>query len=423
MAYVLRTVDSLLDQLCADLPALAIEGARGVGKTATASRRARTVLALDDEDELSLTRANPARVTTLPRPLLIDEWQLAPAVWDRVRRAVDVGVAPGDYLLTGSATPTQAPRHSGAGRIVSVRMRPMSLAERGLVAPTVSLGDLLSGTRPDVGGECPLRLGDYAEEITASGFPALRAVAARSRPAAITGYVDELLDRDLAGLDVTVRRPGTLRQWLRAFAAATSTATSYNTILRAATPGDDKPAKTTTTTYREALERMWLLDELPAWLWGRTSLGDLAVAPKHHLADPALAARILGVGAGALLDQPNPDNPAVPRQGPLVGALFESLATLCVRVYAAAVSAQVSHLRTHRGDHEVDLVVEREDGHVVAIEVKLAPTVTDDDTKHLRWLKTRLGDVVLDTVVVNTGLGAYRRDDGVAVVPLALLGP
>ncbi|MCL2594297.1 MAG: DUF4143 domain-containing protein [Promicromonosporaceae bacterium] len=424
MSYRLRIVDALLDRLCADLPALALEGARGVGKTATASRRAQTILALDDEAELGLTSANPARITALARPLLIDEWQLVPTVWDRVRRAVDAGAKPGDFLLTGSATPTDAPRHSGAGRIVRVRMRPMSLVERNVTEPTVSLAELLTGSQPGVGGESRMRLADYAEEITASGFPAIRRVPARSRADALGGYLDEVLERDLPGLGVGIRTPGTLRQWLRAFAASTAQVTAYDTITKAATPGDEQmPSKATTIAYREALEQLWLLEELPAWLWGRTSINDLAVAPKHHLTDPALATRLLGVSAAALLDHPNPDGQMIPRKGPLIGAMFESLATLCVRVYADACGAQVSHLRTHRGEREVDLIVERNDGRVVAIEIKLDGTVDNSDVKHLRWLRDKLGDIVLDTVVITTGPGAYRREDGVAVVPLALLGP
>lgn len=158
-------------------------------------------------------------------------------------------------------------------------------------------------------------------------------------------------------------------------------------------------------------------------MWARTSIGDLGVTPKHHLFDPALAARLLGVGPRALVDQPHPDGLVVARKGPLIGALFESRAALCLRVYAGSSGAQVSHLRTHKVDHEIDLIVERGDGRIVAFEVKLGANVGGSDVKHLHWLKEKLGDLVLDLVVITTGPGAYRRDDGVGVVPLALLGP
>ena len=424
VAYVHRVLDHQLDRLLTGLPAVVIDGPKAVGKTATASRRATTVLALDDPTERVLIEADRDRLARLPTPLLIDEWQLYPAVWDQVRRAVDAGVPPGSYLLTGSATPTTAPTHTGAGRIVRLRLRPMSLAERGLVDPTVSLEGLLSGARPPIGGESAIGLAQYAEEIVASGFPGLRALPAQARPAGLTGYLDAIVERDFAELGHVVRRPRTLRAWLTAYAAATSTTASYNAILDASTAGQgDKPAKTTTIAYRETLDRMWILDAVPAWTGSRSPMASLGQAPKHHLADPALAARLLGVGAGALLDSPNPDGAPVPRDGTLLGALFESLVTLSVRTYAEAAGARVSHLRTHRGDHEIDLIVTRDDGRMVALEVKLAATAGDEDVRHLHWLRDEVGDDLLDAAVITTGPAAYRRPDGIAVIPAALLGP
>jgi len=148
----------------------------------------------------------------------------------------------------------------------------------------------------------------------------------------------------------------------------------------------------------------------------------LGSAPKHHLADPALAARLLGADVDSLLEG-SAGAPTVSRSGLLLGALFESLVTLSVRVYAQAAEAAVQHLRPRNGDHEVDLVVQRADHRVVALETKLAPTVDDRDTAQLRWLRDRLGDELLDAVVVTTGTDAYRRADGIAVIPAALLGP
>ncbi len=147
----------------------------------------------------------------------------------------------------------------------------------------------------------------------------------------------------------------------------------------------------------------------------------LGQTPKHHLADPALAARLLGLSRDALLD--GAGTSVGPQSGSVLGHLFESLVTLCVRVPAQAAEAMVGHLRTRNGDHEVDLVIVRDDGRAVAVEVKLASTVTDQDTKHLYWLAGRMGDKLLDAIVVNTGPNAYRRPDGIGVVPLGLLAP
>jgi predicted AAA+ superfamily ATPase len=175
-------------------------------------------------------------------------------------------------------------------------------------------------------------------------------------------------------------------------------------------------------TYRAVLERLWLVDPVPGWLPSRNYMARLTQAPKHHLADPALAARLLGVDEHALLTG-GATSVLIPRDGTLFGHLFESLVTLSVRVYAQAAEARVSHFRTREGRQEVDLIVERADQRVLALETKLSATVEDDDVRHLRWLQEQLGPDLLDAVVVTTGPHAYRRADGVAVVPAALLGP
>lgn len=168
-----------------------------------------------------------------------------------MRRSVDRDTGAGRFLLTGSATPAPAPTYSGAGRIVLVRMRPMTLAERGVQTPTVSLHDLLSGERAPVNGDTTIDVPAYTEEILRSGFPALRALPPRPRRAQLDGYLARIVERDFPEQGHLVRRPATLRAWLTAYAAAT---TSCNTILDAATPGDtDKPAKTTTIAYRDVL--------------------------------------------------------------------------------------------------------------------------------------------------------------------------
>lgn len=421
--YHPRVVDRELDDLLAGLPAISLEGPKGVGKTATAQRRVNTVFALDDPAQHELLRADPQRLDRSLAPVLVDEWQREPSVWDVVRRSVDRDPSPGRFLLTGSASPTVAPVHSGAGRIVQLRMRPMSLAERALTAPTVSLCALLEGQHPTVDGSSNLTPMDYAEEITRSGFPGIRELPARARRAQLDGYLVRIVERDFPEQDHLVRRPATLRAWLAAYASATSTTTSYNVILDAATPGDsDKPAKSTTIGYRNVLSQLWLLDPVTGWSTSRSAFTRLGVAPKHHLADPALAARLLGVGVGALLND-SVVGSAVPRRGSLLGALFESLVALSVRVYAQAAEASVHHLRTRDGDHEIDLIVQRDDHRVVAFEVKLASSVDDDDVRHLTWLRDRLGDDLLDAAVITTGAHAYRRRDGIAVIPAALLGP
>lgn len=423
MEYVDRIVDRRLDALLAGLPAVVLEGPKAVGKTATAHRRVVAAVSLDDDAELALMRDDPRRLDRLAKPLLIDEWQHYPPVWDRVRHNVDSGVDPGTYLLAGSSSPAHPPKHSGAGRIVSVRMRPLSLAERGIEDATVSLTSMLSGAA-DIAGESSIDLDGYTEEIVRSGFPGIRSLPSDVRPDAMSGYLGAVLDRDFAEAGRPARRPQTLKQWLTAYAAATSTTATYTAILDAATPGlPDKPGRSTIVAYREILQRMWLLEELPAWAGSRNLLTALGQTPKHHLADPALAARLLGVTPRSLLSRPDPGSISIPKDGTLLGALFESLVTLSVRVYADATRASVSHFRTQRGDHEVDLIVTGDDGAMVALEVKLGAVPDERDLRHLHWLQDRLGDDLVDAAVITTGPTAYRRPDGIAVIPAALLGP
>lgn len=421
--YRRRVIDDELDELMVGLPAISLEGPKAVGKTATALRRAATAFPLDHSDQVALLVADPGRITRETSPVLIDEWQRHPPVWDAVRRAVDRDGRAGQFLLTGSASPTSPPTHSGAGRIVRLRMRPMSSAERGLDSPSVSLRSMLDGARPQIDGRTDVDVPAYAEEIVGSGLPAIRPLPPRLRRAHLDAYLDQIVDHNFPDQGRQVRYPDRLRRWLRAYAAATSTTASYNSILDAATPGvSDKPAKTTTIGYRDVLTQLWMLDPLSGWLPTDNHFSRLAQAPKHHLTDPALAARLLNADAAKLL-RGGATARAPGRHGPLLGALFESLVTLDVRVYSQAAEARVHHLRTRNGDHEVDLIVEGVGGGVVALEVKLSATVTDADVKHLHWLRGQIGDDLVDAAVITTGPYAYRRKDGIAVIPAALLGP
>jgi uncharacterized protein len=421
--YIPRIVDGELDELLDALPAVALEGPKGVGKTATAERRAATIFQLDTPTHRQLAEADPAQLLEADPPVLLDEWQHVPAVWDGVRRAVDRDSTPNRYLLAGSMAPTSAPTHSGAGRIVTLRMRPFALSERGLASPAVSLRELLSGSRPEISGATDVRLAEYTGEIIRSGFPGIRHLRGRALRAQLDGYLTRVVDRDFMEQGHPVRKPQALRRWMAAYAAASSTTTTLEKIRKAATSGEGEVlSKNTVIAYREVLSRLWIIEPVPGWLPSRSHLARLTQSPKHQLADPALAARLLGISDEALLGGREPGTP-VPRDGTFLGQLFESLVTLSIRSYAQSAEAQLRHLRTYDGRQEVDLIVERPDQRIVAVEVKLSSTVTDDDVANLTWLREKLGTDLLDSLVVTTGSHAYRRKDGIAVVPAVLLGP
>lgn len=427
--YQPRIADDDLRRMLEELPAVSIDGPRAVGKTRTALRHAGTVYALDDPDVLAAIRNDPKSLARGEPPILIDEWQRYPASWDIVRRAVDQDFSPCRFILTGSTRPPTRPTHSGAGRIVRLRMWTTTLAERA-ASPgrqsqaAVSLRELLTGERPDVSGSTDLSPHHYAEEIVSGGFPGWRYVSGRARRLLIEGYLHDLAEHDFPLAGRRVRNPAALRRWMTAYAAAVSTTASYETIRDAATSGEgDKSAKTTTIAYRDTLEAMWLLEPLPAWIPGASHLRRLKRAPKHHLADTALATRLLDATPDTLVSG---QADASLRYGPgaagLFGSLFESLVTHDLRVYAQSADARVSHLRTWNDQREVDLIIEGERG-VVAVEVKAGSHPSGRDTRHLRWLADRLGPRLLDAMVVTTGASAYRDKDGIAVVPAALLGP
>lgn len=399
--------------MLAGLPAILIEGVRAVGKTETARRVCADEMLLDDPNVYEMVRNNPfAAVTGWREPLLVDEWQHIGPVFDGVRRQVDEDYRPGRFVLTGSARPERITAHSGAGRIAVLRMRPMTLPERGAAAPQVSLSQLLEEGEDSVGGRTEFGLDEYAEEIGLSGFPGIRLRPGASRMQ-ISGYIENIIQRDIEVSGYRSRKPESLRRWLEAFAAVTSTTASLEKVRVAATRGDGSaPGRRAALDYYEALGRLWVVDDLPGWTPTMDKLSSVNQTPKRHLADPALALALL-----------NRDPSSLTTDREFFGKLFESLVALTVRVFAQAANAEVFHLRTKGGRQEVDFIVETGEGRVLVLEAKLSRHVEAGDVDHLHWLRNRLGSRWIDGAVINTGSFAHRRQDGIAVIPLALLGP
>jgi predicted AAA+ superfamily ATPase len=424
-----RAIEGYLGLLLRDLPAVAVEGLKGIGKTVSCARLSASVFQLDRDADRVKVANNPGMLAELPPPVLIDEWQKIPEVWEFVRRQVDDGAPPGAYLLTGSIANSDVNLHSGAGRILRVRMRPLSLAERDLAKPTVSLKTLFEAQAPfsaAVQGETAAGYADYMTEIVSSGLPGIRALPERRRRQMLDSYLDSLLSHEFRQQGVRVRQPQTMLRWLRAYAAATATDAGYTEILDASTAGErDKPALRTTAAYREALENIWLLDEVPAWTAGEDYHSRLKKTPRHYLSDPAFAAALLDIDLEMLAKANDPGTHSAlfeAKNGSIIGRLFESLVQQSVATYALVNDAKLAYLRTQNGDHEVDFIVQR-GRKIVAIEVKLATRVEDGDVRHLLWLRNLLGERLLDAMVLYSGNLAYRRKDGVAVIPAALLCP
>jgi len=423
-----RLIEPYLSNLVRTFPAIAVEGLKGIGKTVSAKRLAATVFELDRPKDFDQVTNIPDILITETPPVLIDEWQRVPSVWDYIRRAVDDGAQPGAFLLTGSISGTDTNIHSGTGRIIRKRMYPLSLAERDIEKPTVFISEMFSAEKPfstAISGKTAVGSREYINEISASGLPAFRNYSPENRKIAFESFFANILSHDFRQQGIRIRQPETLMRWLRAYAAAISTDSGYTEILDASTAGENnKPAAKTTIAYREALENLWLLDELQPWSEGENFFSGIKLSPKHYLADPALAVYLLGLDEKILTGgngwPPNAerfDN----KYGSIIGRLFESLIHLCLNVYASVNNAKLHYVKTYAGDREVDFVLCK-DSKIIACEVKFAPTAGMPDGKHLRWFMDKTGGSCADAMIITTGAAAYRREDGIAVVPAALLG-
>jgi len=361
------------------------------------------------------------RVLDARMPVLLDEWQFAPQLWNKVRRAVDAHTD-GRFLLAGSVYPAGAKIHSGAGRVVFLRMRPLSLIERQLAAPMVSLKELLAGRVEQVRGETEIGYADYLREIFQSGFPELRSMSPRAAARQLDSYITSVTNREFVEGGIEVRRPEHLRNWMRAYSAASASTAAYEAIRDTASAGqNEKPARNTTLTYRDLLANMWLLDPIDPWLPLASPFKEMGKTQKHNLVDVALAARLLDLTEDTLMDSGSIKTLG-PQKKSIIGRLFESLLAQSLQVYSQVIEARLRHFRSSNGRYEVDFIVEK-GLRVVAIEVKSQAVVKADDVKHLNWLEKTFTDHDITKVILNTGPYAYTREDGVHVIPAVLLGP
>lgn len=413
--YRPRIADRLLGDGLAALGAVVIEGPKACGKTETARRVAASEVLLDlDAQALEAASVDPRLILDGATPRLIDEWQRQPRVWDAVRREVDRRGAAGQFILTGSATPSEeASRHSGAGRVAVVEMRPMTLYEQEISPGQISLSDLLDGREPP-SGRAALQLADYAERIVIGGWPALLDCTVGDAAQFIAGYLAMIIEHDVDLISGARRDPRRVRRFLEAYAGLTAHPATLSTVIsRATADSPDALSRWAASPYLDALRRLMIVDEVEAWNPELRSRTRLMSTPKRHLVDPSLAAGLLKCTPDRLLQDLN-----------TLGFLFESLATRDLRVYAAADDASVFHYRERSGELEVDLIVERNDGAWIAAEVKLGGEQIDRAATALTRLATTRTQRPPGALIVLTATEyAYRRADHILVAPLALLGP
>ena len=394
---------------------MVIEGPKACGKTETARRRAASEVLLDvDQQAIEAAAVDPRLILDGAAPRLIDEWQRQPRTWDAVRREVDRRGAPGQFILTGSATPSdEASRHSGAGRMAIVEMRPMTLYEQEVSTGQISLGDLLDRRDPP-SGRAALELADYVERIVIGGWPGLLDCSRQEAAQFIQGYLSLIVERDIDLVSGARRDPRRVRRFLEAYAQLTAHPAALSTIVaRAAGQDEQELSRWAAAPYLDALRRLMIVDEVDAWSAELRSRTRLTTTPKRHLVDPSLAAGLLGANPDRLL-----------RELSTLGFLFESLVTRDLRVYAAANDASLFHYRERDGELEVDIIVERGDGEWIAVEVKLGGDLIDRAAGALtRLANTRVRRPPAALVIVTATEYAYQRSDGILVAPLSLIGP
>lgn len=414
--YLTRAVDGALDELLHAMGAVLIEGARGCGKTSTGLEHSRSSIRLDSSPQLvELASLNPLELLKGETPRLVDEWQLAPALWNVIRHEIDDRQQRGQFILSGSATPPDdVTRHSGAGRFARLRMRPMSLAESQRSTSAVSLAQLTNEAR--VGGTSQLSYTDLAAEAVRGGWPALLTASPREAVTFNRSYCDDLCSSDIRLATGVRHDPVRMRRLLESVSRNIAGEATLGSLAKDVSADGGHLNPETARTYLDALTRVFALEELPAWSVALRSKSRLRTSPKLHLADPALACAALGIGVDRLAHDPE-----------FFGQVFEAMAVRDLRALAGAELGRVYHYRDNTG-LEVDAILEYPDGRWAAIEVKLGSSRIPQAEKNLVTLRdtrvdlSRVGPPAFLTIVTGTQY-AYTLPTGVHVIPLGILGP
>jgi len=414
LEYRKRFTDNALAERLQSSGAVLIEGAKGCGKTETAKQIAASVVRFDADEQVRIRmEIDPKSVLVGAAPRLLDEWQEYPQIWNYVRREVDERRQKGQFILTGSATPEDtARRHSGAGRFSVIRMRLMSLYEKGWSTGEVSLAALMRGEVP---ASEPVRfdIGEIAEKIILGGWPGLIDEDASAGLRFVSDYVSLIAEVDLSRVSDKRRDPYKVRRLLQSLARNISTEVSVTALAKDTGGSDYDLDDETVSEYLSALERLMTVENLPAWNTPIRSADMLRKSPKRHFTDPSLAVGALGLSVDKLLADLN-----------YFELLFESLAIRDLRIYADASGGKVFHYRDSRG-LEVDSIIEYADGTWGAFEIKLGIGAVDVAAETLLKFAAKIDTgktkaPVALTIVTGNGF-AHRRQDGVNVVPLSAL--
>lgn len=416
--YLPRIVDELLKQRLRVSGAVLIEGPKWCGKTRTAKEISKSQLYMQDPDKrvsyLKAADTKPSLLLKGDTPKLLDEWQMAPVLWDAVRYEVDMRGTSGQFILTGSAIPKDDETfHTGTGRISRLKMRTMSLFESNESNGTVSLKELFDG-KTDIDNFSELTIEDIAYAITRGGWPISIGEEEKIALRHSVDYVEAIINTDISRVDNISRSPVRARVLLKSLARNISTLASIPTIRNDIAMGDDENLSDKTVgEYLNALDRIFVTENLPAWNPALRSKTAIRTSPKRQFTDPSIATAVMRLTPERLLEDFE-----------YFGFLFESLCDRDMRIYAEANDGEVFHYRDKSG-LEADAVIVLADGRWAAVEVKLGSKEIEEAAKHLLMLKKKVNTDKMKEpsfLMILTGTEiAYQRSDGVFVVPIGCL--
>ncbi len=415
--YLPRISDRLLDRKLHTSGAVLITGCKWCGKTMSAEQFAKSIIYMQDPDRsssyLAMADTKPSLLLAGAEPHLIDEWQMAPVLWDAVRHEVDRRRAQGQFILTGSAVPKDdATFHTGTGRISRMMMRTMSLFESKESNGFVSLKALFNGSQEE-GVMSQLSVEEISYLICRGGWPMSLSLPRDYALDVARNYVDAIVEEDVSRVDKTERNPQRVLTLLRSLSRNICTMASNTTILADFGDSGTSISMPTFDSYLNALRRIFVIEDVPAWSPSLRSKTALRTSSKRNFVDPSIAAAALRLSPEKLLHDFN-----------TFGFMFESLCDRDMRVYAQANDGEIYHYRD-KNELEADMIISLRDGRWAPVEVKLGQKQIEEAAAHLIKLTEKIDSEKMGQpsfmMVLTAGEFAYRRKDGVWVVPLGCM--
>ena len=416
--YLPRIADAKLTLALQAMGAVLIEGPKWCGKTSTAEHIAKSVLYMQDpdtfEENMLKAKTKPSLLLEGETPRLLDEWQVAPVLWNAVRFAVDKRQETGQFILTGSVVPVRTDdMHSGTGRISRMKMRTMSLFESGESTGEISLEDIFD-EKTEMYGKSTITIEQMAFILTRGGWPA--AVNERNEILALkkaSDYYEAVVGEDISRVDNVDKNPDRVRSLMRSLSRNVSSEASTTTILNDLRANDESLSQVTIDQYINALKMLYVIDDLPAWSPSLRSKTAIRTTAKRHFSDPSIATAALGATTKRLFNDFN-----------TFGLLFEALCIRDLRIYADSLGGNVYHYRDAKGV-EVDAIIQIQDGRWGAAEVKMGAGDIETAAQNLISFKENIDTAKMQEpsflMVLTATETAFQMENGVWVVPLGCL--